>query len=224
MALTLAFDVYGTLIDTAGVERSLAPLVGDDLAGPVSQSWRSKQLEYAFRRGLMRRYQPFSDCTRQALAFALQQHGQALSAAQQDSLLQAYRRLPAFPDAVTALAALRTRGHRLWAFSNGESDAVAELLGAAGLSDAFDGIVSVEDVASFKPDPAVYAHFLNRAQARADTSWLISSNPFDVLGARSAGWQAAWVQRSAAQPFDPWELQPSLTVPDLNALSRALAS
>lgn len=222
MALTLAFDVYGTLIDTAGVERALAPLVGDDLAGPVSQSWRGKQLEYAFRRGLMRRYQPFSDCTRQALEFALQQHGQALSTAQQDALLQAYRRLPAFADVAAALAELRTQGHRLWAFSNGEAAAVTELLDAAGLSDAFDGVVSVEDVASFKPDPAVYAHFLTRADAGADTTWLISSNPFDVLGARSAGWHAAWVRRSAAQPFDPWELQPSLTVPDLNALSGAL--
>jgi 2-haloacid dehalogenase len=52
MSVTLAFDVYGTLIDTHGVVSALQALIGDK-AKDFSHSWREKQLEYSFRRGLM---------------------------------------------------------------------------------------------------------------------------------------------------------------------------
>lgn len=56
MTITLAFDVYGTLIDTNGVVEVLHNIVGDK-AGDFSRSWREKQLEYSFRRGLMKKYE-----------------------------------------------------------------------------------------------------------------------------------------------------------------------
>ena len=68
MTTTLAFDVYGTLIDTHGVVTALQKTVGDQ-ALQFSQTWRDKQLEYSFRRGLMQNYQSFSVCTRQALDY-----------------------------------------------------------------------------------------------------------------------------------------------------------
>ena len=58
MSLTLAFDVYGTLIDTGGIVTALQKLIGDQ-AKPFSDLWRSKQLEYSFRRGLMQNYRDF---------------------------------------------------------------------------------------------------------------------------------------------------------------------
>lgn len=45
---TLAFDVYGTLINTHGVVSALEELVGDK-AKTFSSTWRDKQLEYSFR-------------------------------------------------------------------------------------------------------------------------------------------------------------------------------
>ena len=221
MPLTLAFDIYGTLIDTRGVEAELSTIVGS-AAAEVSRSWRDKQLEYAFRRGLMGRYQPFSVCTAQALDYALAFHQCPVTDQQRQRLLDSYRRLPAFADVAPALQQLRDAGHQLWAFSNGQAAAVETLLASAGLSDAFDGVVSVDEIERFKPDPAVYAHFLQRTGAEVDTTWLLSSNPFDVLGARAAGWQAAWVQRSAAIPFDDWEWSPTLTVARLDQLVAAL--
>lgn len=221
MQLTLAFDIYGTLIDTRGVEAELSTLVGS-AAAEVSRSWRDKQLEYAFRRGLMGRYQPFSVCTAQALDYALALHRFQVTEQQRQQLLDSYGRLPAFADVAPALQQLSAAGHRLWAFSNGQAAAVETLLASAGLSDVFAGIVSVDEVQRFKPDPAVYAHFLQRTGARSDATWLVSSNPFDVLGARSAGWQAAWVQRSAALPFDDWEWSPTVVVERLDRLAGAL--
>ncbi len=69
MAITLAFDIYGTLIDTHGITESLKPIMGSR-AVEFSRLWRDKQLEYSFRRGLMQNYQDFSVCTKQALDYA----------------------------------------------------------------------------------------------------------------------------------------------------------
>ena len=92
----------------------------------------------------------------------------------------------------------------------------------AGITDFFQGVVSCDDLKSFKPNPAVYGHFLRQSNSTGDSAWLISSNPFDVIGARSAGMHAAWVQRSTAAVFDPWELTPTLTIGSLLELAGEL--
>ena len=58
----LAFDVYGTLIDPLGMEAHLRETFGER-AKEATALWRSKQLEYSFRRALMRKYVNFDICT-----------------------------------------------------------------------------------------------------------------------------------------------------------------
>jgi 2-haloacid dehalogenase len=65
---TIAFDVYGTLIDTAGVFTLLEKLINTQ-ATLFINTWRAKQLEYSFRRGLMKNYVDFITCTRQSLEY-----------------------------------------------------------------------------------------------------------------------------------------------------------
>lgn len=221
MSLTLAFDVYGTLIDTHGVVQALQGHVGEE-ARRFSQRWRDKQLEYSFRRGLMQRYDDFAVCTRQALEYTCQSFKRPLSDEVKDMLMASYRTLPAFDDVQQGLARAKADGHRVYAFSNGSAKAVDELLDHAGLCDWVDGTVSVEGVRSFKPDPAVYAHFLKETDSAAEATWLVSSNPFDVIGARSAGWQAFWLQRDPNAVFDPWEFVPTETITSLTDVAACL--
>lgn len=97
MQTTLAFAVYGTLIDTNGVVAALQELI-DDKAKNFSTTWREKQLEYSFRRSLMQNYEDFSVCTSQALDYACTFHKVSLTDAQKTELLGIYRVLPAFDD------------------------------------------------------------------------------------------------------------------------------
>lgn len=219
MPVTLAFDVYGTLIDTHGIVSALRTVVDD--AEAFSGTWRGKQLEYSFRRGLMRKYETFAVCTRQALDYCCEFHGAVLTERQKQALLEEYRRLPAFADAREGLRHLAA-DYRLYAFSNGSADAVETLLAAAGIREYFIDVVSTDEIRSFKPDPAVYAHFLERAGVAGDRAWMISSNPFDVIGAVSAGMHAAWVRRTPESVFDPWGIMPDLTVGDLLQLAEKL--
>jgi 2-haloacid dehalogenase len=219
--VALAFDVYGTLVDPVGaMERAFAARFGADAAA-AAREWRAKQVEYAFRRGLMRSAATFEDCARQALLWVAEARALRLAPAEVDALLAAYRDLPAFPEAPGALAALRGVADRMVAFSNGSPDAVRETLRAAGLDRLLDDVVSVREVGSFKPDPAVYRHAAARVGADAGATWLVSANAWDALGAKGAGLRAAWVRRGPL-PLDPWELAPDVVVPGLDALPAAL--
>ena len=191
----------------------------------------------------MRRYAPFSDCTRAALDFVCAEQKADLSEEARRALMDEYRRLPPYADAPACLRTLRAVAphlHRLrrqavaphhaagvsvWAFSNGESSLLGDVLQNARLAGFFDGVVSVEEVRLFKPAAAVYEHFLRTANAKADAVWLISANPFDIMGARAAGWRAVWVRRGAAV-FDPWaeeELRPSAVISALADLPALLS-
>lgn len=215
----LAFDIYGTVIDTAGVVSELTEQLGDAAkARAISDLWRAKQLEYAFRRGLMRNFVSFVESTRQALDYAAAFNGAELSDGQKQTLMGVYKKLPPFPDARDGLAALRGMNVRSFAFSMGGVEAVRELLSNVDLLDAFEDVISIDAVRSFKPDPAVYASFLREAGATGEQAWLISGNPFDVIGGISAGWRGIWVQRNPATLFDPWEIKPTKTVKALTEL------
>jgi 2-haloacid dehalogenase len=213
----LAFDVYGTLVDTAGVVDRLRALVGDR-ATDFSDAWRAHQLGYSFRRALMRDYVEFGTCTAQALDHTAATMGVELTDTDREELLAAYGRLPAFPDAAPALAGLVDAGRRVVAFSNGPAASVTALLEHAGLRPLLDDVVSVDEVGSFKPDPAVYHHLLERVASRAQRVVMVSGNSFDVLGAKSAGLQAAWVRRTETALLDPWGVEPDTVVTDLTGL------
>jgi 2-haloacid dehalogenase len=219
----LAFDVYGTLIDPFHMEEHLRANFGEK-AKEASELWRSKQIEYSFRRALMRKYRNFDTCTAQALRFVSVQLGISLSEETQEQLLSKYRQLPAYPDVNDSLNELAEQGFTIAACSNGTESAVRELLHHAGVLAQFSKIVSVDPIRTFKPDPAVYEYLVAQLDAPREMVWLTSSNPFDVIGAKACGLRAAWVQRDPKRVFDPWEFDPDLVVHGLAELSGKLKS
>lgn len=221
MKYTLAFDVYGTLIDTSGVYELLEEMLGKR-AGVFMHRWRDKQLEYSFRRSLMKDFVDFSVCTEQALEFCNQALRAGLADVQKNALMHQYSVLPAFPDAAPALRLLQEGGQKSYALSNGSRRAVEGLLQQAGLLSCFEGIISAEDVGVFKPDPQIYAHFTEVTQSLPETSMLISGNPFDIIGAGHYGMQTAWIQRHPAAIFDPWNMPPDKVLTRLDALPSML--
>lgn len=213
----LAFDVYGTLIDPFRMEEHLRAAFGKR-ARDAAELWRSKQIEYSFRRALMKKYRPFGECTSQALGFVCAQLGISLSEASRETLLSKYQQLPAYIDVSAALAELTEKGFQIVACSNGTQSAVRQSLDHVGLLPRFRRIVSVDAIRTFKPDPAVYEYLVAEVCAPREAVWLISSNPFDVIGAGACGLRTVWVQRDPKRVFDPWEITPDVTVRSLAEL------
>ena len=218
---TLAFDVYGTLVDPSGMAEHLQADIHDNAMAFVA-AWRDKQLEYAFRRGLMQCYASFAVCTADAFDHTAARFAIAFSSARRGELLAAFKRLPAFAEAMPALQRLRAAGHRLFAFSNGTAADVSAVLGFAGLHPLLQGIISVDELRTFRPAPAVYAHLRRATGAWSTPCWVVSSHPWDIIGARAAGLDAAWVRRSPTHVYDPWGIEPTLTITSLAALAARL--
>jgi 2-haloacid dehalogenase len=218
----IALDVYGTVVDPAGMVRELSTTFGAR-ASAAALLWREKQLEFSFRRALMHRYVDFDACTAQALRYVICHFGAKLGEDEQGALLDAYLRLPAFPDVRTGLSALKAAGHRLVALTNGTEHSVRSLLQHAGVGDCFAAILSANTIGTFKPDPAVYALLQHPGTVSRGHAWLVSGNPFDVIGAKAYGLGAVWLRRDPQQIFDPWEYSPDIVIRTLEELTGELA-
>jgi 2-haloacid dehalogenase len=216
----LAFDLYGTLVDPIRIAKRLEEHLSDR-ALRVAEIWRQKQLEFTFRLTAMERYEDFEAVTRMALDYALAAAGRDLGADQKDALIAQYDDLERFPDVEPGLRRLRGAGYPMVIFSNGSPRMLDAIADAAGFRPYFSGIVSVDEVKAYKPSPRVYRHVAQRLGRPIGEVRLISSNPFDVIGAMAVGMQAAWVDRSGGL-FDQLGPCPELVVRTLTELADAL--
>src|SRR5947208_15420 len=66
---------------------------------------------------------------------------------------------------------------------------------SAGLESWLDELISVDEVQTYKPSPLVYQYAAERLGQVIGEIRLISSNPFDVIGATAVGMQVAWLDR-----------------------------
>ena len=224
MTLTeaLAFDMYGTLVDPIRIWKQLEKYIPDD-AQRIAEIWRQKQLEFTFRLTAMEQYEDFEQVTRKALDYALAATGHILDAQQKNSLMAQYNDLERFADVEPGLQRLKDAGYTMVVLSNGSPTMLTGIMNAANLNPYFKGYVSVDEVKVYKPSPIVYRHVASSLGRPLDQVRLISSNPFDVIGAEAAGMQAAWVNRSGGL-FDTLASPPEMVVGTLIELADRLAS
>jgi 2-haloacid dehalogenase len=213
----LLFDAYGTLFDVHSVVEAGRSVTSDPEA--LSALWRQKQLEYTWLRSLMGRYEDFWAVTESALTFACRRLSLPLSAAERRGLMDAYLTLRAFPDAGEALH--RLRGLPCAILSNGAPRMLEAVVDHNGFGPRLRAVVSVDEVRTFKPHPAVYALGAARLGLPRGVIGFVSSNGWDVAGAKAFGFQVVWVNRHGA-PLDELGVTPDLEVRDLGALAGAL--
>ncbi len=215
---SVVFDVYGTLLDVTSVDKACAEVTSEPAA--LSALWRQKQLEYTWLRTLMDRYEDFWVVTGAALDHALDRLSLSASAEERSRLLDAWFALTPFPEVEGALERMRT-----WALavlSNGTPEMLVRALDGAGLLDRLSPVMSVEEVRRFKPDPSVYGLAEDHLVLSRDRILFVSSNAWDVAGARAYGFPVAWVNRAGA-PAEQLGHPPTLTVADLTELVGELA-
>ena len=82
-------------------------------------------------------------------------------------------------------------------------------------------VISVDAVRTFKPHPAVYALGPARLGLARGAIGFVSSNAWDVAGAKAFGFHVVWVNRQQA-PLDELGVTPDLEVQTLTELADAL--
>ncbi|TGO44683.1 hypothetical protein BOTNAR_0766g00010 [Botryotinia narcissicola] len=151
-------------------------------------------------------YKPFSEITNTSLRHAISEHKLALAETDIESVMKAYNSLSAFPDALIGLENLaKDSGTNAYVFSNGTNEMVSSSVynspELSNFKDLFKELITVEDVKYYKPHPKVYEHLVGKVRGGVEKNdcedvWLVSGNPFDVVGARHAGLMTCWVDRS----------------------------
>lgn len=209
------FDAYGTIFDFGSAVHRRGAGIGAS-AATLIETWRAKQLQYTWLRSLQGHYVNFEQITADALDYALEA-SEIRDGTLRDDLLSLFSQLDAFPDAVGALRELRTAGFPCWILSNGTPAMLGAAVRAAGLDSLLDGVLSVESVRAYKPDPRVYQLAVDQLRLPADRIAFISANGWDAYAAAAFGFSAIWCNRTG-QPSERLPGRPAHEVRSLHAL------
>jgi len=209
----LVFDAYGTLFDVHSVTR-LAESLFPGKGAALSQAWRTKQLEYTWLRTLMGRYEDFSRVTAASLDWTFEYLGLPDDEAARSALIDEYRKLAMFPEVPDTLEKL-AKDRPLAILSNGHPEMLEAVVEHNKLSAMFrGGVLSVDAVKHFKPEPSVYRIVEERLGVPRALVGFVSSNGWDAAGAKSFGFRVFWVNRGGA-PVERLGVKPDAIVTNL---------
>jgi 2-haloacid dehalogenase len=221
----LTFDLFGTVLDLGG---SLTPYIDRFLkekgasidAEQFWQRWRYRQRIEQYQDSLvMLGHSGYLETARRAFVYVLRLNDLQASKAEVDSFMQAWQELKPFPDVLPALPRLASR-FKLVALSNGNAPFLEHLV-ANRIKYDFDAVISVDTFGAFKPHPSVYRGAARILGMGLEEITMVSSNSFDVMGARMCGNCGVFVNRYGL-PFEDTPYQPDITVNDFTELADAL--
>jgi 2-haloacid dehalogenase len=134
-------------------------------------------------------YKPFSEITRAALKHALAESSVSLSEENISNLMKAYDNLGTFPDVMQGLEAITSDPSiEAYVFSNGTDEMVGSSVNRSpslsAYASVFKGLITVQEIEVFKPDPTVYHHLVKKVGKSFSNEdmasvWLVSGNPFE---------------------------------------------
>lgn len=209
---TLAFDIFGTVLDLAG---SLVPPASRFLAGHGAKidgetfwaQWRARQrIEQYQDNILLLGHSGYLETCRRAFVYSLQSNEIEFKQNEVRDFMAAYQHLLPYKDAIEGLRRLAPR-FKLVALSNGEQGYLEHLV-ENQIEVDFDAIISVQHAGAFKPHPAVYRTAARMLKLEPTQVMMVAAHSFDILGARACGFRGAYVDRydlpleDAAKPAD----------------------
>lgn len=209
----LSFDCYGTLIDwEAGIAAALRPWA--DRSG-LQLSDEELLTAYAEHEAAAERDHP-TDLYPLILARSIRALGERLGAVVTDAEAEAFGGSvpdwPAFDDSHEALTRL-ARHYRLIILSNVDRASFAASNERLGVT--FTGVVTAQDVGSYKPDPRNFdalAAETDRLAVPRDRLLHVAQSLFhDHVPAKNAGLPTVWIDRRHADPG--WGATPQPAAP-----------
>ena len=215
----LAFDAYGTVFDVHSVV-TLAEEMFPGKGKELSQLWRSKQIEYMFLRTIMGRYIPHDQNTEAGLTYSMKYLGLPGGASERKALMDAYEKLSPFDDARKTLPKLNRIKKAI--LSVGTPSLLTNLVGNAGIASQFDALLSVDEVKVYKPHPRTYQLATDKFNLQRHEIGFVTSNYFDVAGAKAFGFQVIWINRNSALP-DELGLLPDIELNSIENIPEILS-
>lgn len=189
----IVFDVNETLLDLGALRGPFADAFGDD---PPLGEWFARLLHGSLVATLTDTFEDFGTIGRRALDAMATRRGIELTDATRGAILGTMRRLPPHPEVPGALERLSAAGFRLATLTNSSNEMARAQLAHAGISGAFEQVLSVEDVRRYKPAAEPYRMAAERLGVPPAELRMVAAHDWDVWGAMRAGSAAAFVDRA----------------------------
>lgn len=211
----LVFDVNETLLDTASLDPLFMRWFGTEAR---RGEWFLTLQETWMTSNLVGRFAPFAELARSALRQLGAKYEVAITPADEQALVDGVLVMPAHADAVEALAWLRQQGHTLTALTNSASEAAQQQLSQAGLAAYFDAILSVDQVARYKPAPEPYRAAAAHWSVAPEAMIMVAAHGWDLIGAQAVGMRTVFVARPGKALDPALEQVPTWRGDDLHQL------
>jgi 2-haloacid dehalogenase len=211
----IAFDVNETLSDLSPLGARFVEVGASASAAPL---WFAAVLRDGFALTAAGDNPPFAGVAREVL---LSQLSQSLLNRSVDEaarhVMDGFASLELHADVASGVDRLHEDGFRLVTLSNGAAAVAERLLTAGTIRDRFERLLSVEDAGAWKPSARAYEYAAQECEVKPEELLMVAVHPWDVDGARRAGLQTAWVNRSGAE-FPATFLQPTYTVESIEEI------
>jgi 2-haloacid dehalogenase len=212
------FDVNETLLDLAAMDPHFQRIFGD--AG-VRRAWFGQMIQSALVATVTGAYHQFGALGMAALEMTAERAGVSLTEGDREAVAGQMRQLPAHPEVPGALRRLRDAGLRLASLTNSTEEVARAQLEHAGLTGAFELVLSADSVRRLKPAPEPYRMAAERLGVAVEQVRLVAAHAWDVAGAARAGCATAFVARPG-KVLDPLVERPEIIGEDLAEVAEAI--
>lgn len=215
----ITFDCYGTLIDwEGGISSAIRKLVDKngfslDLNN-IADKYIKVELEVEAEK-----YRKYHEILQLAVKRLLRSEGLEISDNDASEFADAIYSWSPFPETKESLSKLKEKGYKLIILSNIDNEIIQKSIQLIGIN--FDGVVTAEEVGSYKPDYGHWQEILKRFKAKKhEVLHVAASYVHDIIPAKTQGFDAVWINRNKEKPTR--EIRPDIEFKDLRPLPDAL--
>ena len=212
----LAFDVYGTLVDTAdssiAATREILARSGSEVSPTVFYDrWKraANEIRYADT------FYNVRTLLARSLEATLQHFGLPPDSRHIDVMFDAIKRRETFPEVADVCRKLGER-YKLAIVSNADDELLSPSIQRCGVE--FDQVTTSESSRAYKPNTKIFRDCLEQLGCRPSEVLLVGNSiAQDVEGAKNAGMPAVWVNRDD-RALRKGAVEPDFQVRDLTGL------
>ena len=194
----LVFDVNETLLDVNALRPQFERIFNDP---GVLKQWFAQMLLYSQTITQTGEYSDFGKVGRAALEMMAEIRGVDLGERDITDVIGSMRSLPAHAEVSEQLGRLRESGFRTIALTNSSEGVAKQQIENAELSSMFEQLFSVDAVRKYKPARDAYRHVADELGVNTSQLIMIASHPWDLMGAKAAGYNIVFIQRPGTAWF-----------------------
>ncbi len=222
-ARALFFDVGGTILDWSVMPDKITKFFADKGLKVDGKAfwvpWRTKLFFYMMYNSMIGGgFIPLEELSRRSTLALTRSLKIDLKPADAGGVLALLGELDVYPDIMPGLQKMRELGYQLVPHTQLSSEVLKK-----ALLDRFkwDGYFTSETFAVYKPHRSIYLKAIDAMGLDRSEVIYVTSNQFDVFGAKGAGFRTAWVDRWN-EPLEPYGYTPDWHVKNFVELAKVL--